>query len=164
MKTVSIAFALTLLAGIPALRAEGTKTGAAPKSEAVLVNPAEIKWGAAPPDLPQGGQIAVLHGDPSKKAPFTLRLKLPSGYKIAPHWHTKDEQLTILSGTLILHMGDSMDAPPHDLSVGAFHFLPGKMHHAAEARGETIVQLDGTGPFDIHYLNPADNPNKAAAK
>jgi len=50
------------------------------------------------------------------------------------------------------------------LQTGAYHFLPGKMHHAAETKGETILQLHGTGPFDIHYLDPADNPNKSASK
>jgi len=55
-----------------------------------------------------------------------------------------------------------LDAPAHSLEAGGFHFLPGKMHHAAEFKGETIVQIDGMGPFDIHYLNPADNPNKSA--
>ncbi len=37
------------------------------------------------------------------------------------------------------------------------------MHHAAEAKGETVIQINGTGPFDIHYLNPADDPRSAAA-
>jgi quercetin dioxygenase-like cupin family protein len=135
----------------------------AASSEPAFLNASELKWGAAPPDLPKGGQIVVLHGDPGKPGPFTLRFKMPDGYKIAPHWHTQDEQLTILSGTLLLHMGDSLDSPAHELQVGSYHFLPGKMHHAAESRGETIVQLHGTGPFDIHYLNPADNPNPATA-
>jgi hypothetical protein len=163
MKTLSTMVALALLV-ISLSYAEGSKTPAATKtSAATFVNAAEIKWGDAPPDLPKGAQIAVLHGDPSKKGPFTLRLKMPSGYKIAPHWHTQDEQLTILSGTFVLHMGDSMDAPAHPLGPGAFHFLPGKMHHAAEVKAETVLQLHGMGPFDIHYLNPADNPNKAAS-
>ena len=94
---------------------------------------------------------------------FAVRLKAPDGYKIPPHWHTKDEHLTILSGTFILHMGDTMDAPASNLSASGYHFLPGKMHHAAEAKGDVVLQLDGMGPFDIHYLNPADNPNKSAA-
>jgi len=153
MKPSSMMIALALLAATPAFAAD------AKKPEAMSMNSAEIKWGDAPPDLPKGAQMAVLHGDPGKKAVFTLRLKLPDGYKIPPHWHTKDEQLTILSGSFTLHMGDTMDAPATTLTAGGFHFLPGKAHHAAETKGETIVQLDGTGPFDIHYLNPADNPN-----
>ena len=129
----------------------------------MTVNPGDIKWGDAPPDLPKGAKIAVLHGDPAKADLFTVRLRMPGGYKIPPHWHTKDEQLTILSGTFILHMGDTMTSPSQTLEAGAYHFLPGKMHHAAEVKGETVVQLDGMGPFDIHYINPADNPNKSAS-
>ena len=159
MKTVATMIAFALLTGAP-----GAAAADAAKPEAMSVNPAEIKWADAPPDLPKGAQIAVLHGDPGKKAPYTLRLKLPAGYKIAPHWHTKDEQLTVVSGTFVLHMGDTMEAPATTLNAGGFHFLPGKMHHAAQATGETIVQVDGMGPFDIHYLNPADNPNPASAK
>jgi len=157
MRTLLTSMALVLLAVAVPLVA-----GAA-KQESVTVNAADLKWGDAPPDLPKGAQLAVLSGDPTKKGPFTLRLKMPAGYKIPPHWHTQDENLTILAGTLVLHMGDTMDAPAHDLAEGAFHFLPGKAHHAAEAKGETVVQLHGTGPFDIHYLNPADNPNPGKA-
>jgi len=153
MRTLLTSIALVLLAATLPLAA-----GAA-KPEAVTVNAADLKWGDAPPDLPKGAQVAALSGDPTKKGPFTLRLKMPAGYKIPPHWHTQDENLTILEGTLVMHMGDTMDAPAHELAVGAFHFLPGKAHHAAEAKGETVVQLHGMGPFDIHYLNPADNPN-----
>jgi len=167
MKTLATTIAVALLSTAPALAADtakaDTKKSDMPKGDAMTVNPAEIKWGPAPPDVPKGGEMAVLHGDPSKKAPFTLRLKMPAGYKIPPHWHSNDEQLTILSGTLILHMGDTMDAPANTLATGGFHFLPGKMHHAAETKVETVVQMDGMGPFDIHYLNPADNPNPAAA-
>ena len=158
MKPSSMMIALALLTAAPVLAADSKQP------EAMSMNAAEIKWGDAPPDLPKGAQIAVLHGDPSKKAEFTIRLKMPAGYKIPPHWHSKDEQLTILSGSFTLHMGDTMDAPGSTLTAGGFHFLPGKMHHAAETKGETILQLDGMGPFDIHYLNPADNPNPPAPK
>jgi Domain of unknown function (DUF4437) len=162
MKTLPVAVALVLSTAVPVLHAAETKKTAA-KPEAVFMNASEIKWGDAPPTLPKGAQLAVMTGDPSKKAPFTIRLKMPSGYKIPPHWHTQDEQLTILTGTFVLHMGDTMDAAGHELTAGGYHFLPGKMHHAAETKAETILQLHGTGPFDIHYLNPADDPSKAAA-
>jgi len=161
-KTLSTTIVLALFAVAPALAKEAKKEGG--KGEAMSVNAADIKWGPAPPDLPKGAELAVMHGDPTKKGVFSIRLKLPAGYKIAPHWHTNDEQLTILTGTFVLHMGDTMDAPASTLTAGGYHFLPGKMHHAAETKGETVVQVDGPGPFDIHYLNPADNPNPAAAK
>ena len=161
MKTKLKLAALALaIAGI-AMGADRARAG---KSEAIVINANEIKWSDAPPDLPRGARITVLFGDPSKKGPFSVRFKLPNGYKIPGHWHTQDEHLTVLSGLFVLHMGDNLDAPAHELQAGAYHFLPGKMHHAAETKGETILQLHGTGPFDIHYLDPADNPNKSASK
>jgi quercetin dioxygenase-like cupin family protein len=163
MKKLWLTVAVALLAIASARASEAKKTPTAGKPQAVSVNPDEIKWGEAPPDFPKGAQLAVLHGNPGKPGVFTLRFKMPDGYKIPPHWHTQDEQLTIVSGQFMLHMGDSMDTPAHELAPGAYHFLPGKMHHAAEAKGETIVQVDGKGPFDIHYLNPADNPKKKTA-
>jgi len=167
--TMKIGCALLLLAtsaqADDAAKKKVTKTKEAVTAKAaVTINAKDIKWGDAPPDLPKGAQLAVLFGDPSKSGPFTLRLKAPDGYKIAPHWHTQDEELTIVSGTLVLHMGDTMTSEAHALEAGAYHYLPGKMHHAAEAKGETVVQIQGTGPFDIHYLNPADNPNPKTAR
>lgn len=163
MRTWTMRIACGLLALAPAVHADektGKKAGA---KQAVTINASEVQWGPAPPDLPKGAQLAVLHGDPTKAGPFAMRLKAPDGYKVPPHWHTRDEELTIISGTLVLHMGDTMTAEPHNLDAGAYHFLPGKMHHAAEAKGETVVQITGMGPFDIHYLNPADNPNPKTA-
>src|SRR4029450_13730580 len=152
MKTPATLLALSLLYAAPAFaadaekKAEPAKKSDATKGEATSVNAAEVKFGPAPPDLPKGAELAGLHGAPGKPHPFTIRLKMPAGYKTPPHWHTKDEQLTILSGTFILHMGDTMDAPASNLTAGGYHFLPGKMHHAAETKGETILQLDGVGP------------------
>jgi hypothetical protein len=164
MKIVMAGLALVLFAFVPAARADDAKKkSGAMKPEAVFVNAAEIQWGDAPPVLPKGAQIAVLYGNPFKKGAYAMRLKMPDGYKIPPHWHALDEQLTILSGTFMLHMGDTMESPAHTLEAGGYHFLPAKMHHAAEVKGETILQINGIGPFDIHYLNPADDPTNAAA-
>lgn len=162
MKTVTATVAVALVLTAPALAGDTAKKAAA-KDEAIFVNPGEIQWGDAPPSLPRGAKMAVLHGDPGKKAPFTVRFKAADGYQIPPHWHSKDEQLTIIMGTFVLHMGDTMDAPAHELTAGSYHFLPAKMHHAAKVKGETIVQVDGMGPFDIHYLKPADDPTKSAS-
>ncbi|MNX93718.1 Cupin domain protein [compost metagenome] len=159
MNALIPATCLAFLVCVPTATAQ-----AAPKKPASqhfeTLNAADLKWGAAPPGLPRGAQMAVLHGDPTKDVQFALRLKLPDGYKIPPHWHTKDELLTILSGTFVLHMGDTMTAPAYTLNAGGFHYLPGRMHHAAVVRGETILQINGIGPFDIHYLNPGDDPRK----
>jgi quercetin dioxygenase-like cupin family protein len=161
MKALSIPLVVGWL-GIASSVHAADKTHTAGKPHAEFTNPGDMKWGPAPPDLPKGAEVAVLHGDPSKKGTYAIRIKMPDGYTIPPHWHSRDEQLTVVSGTLVLHLGDTMDAPAHALEPGGFHFLPAKAHHAAEAKGETVVQVNGPGPFDIHYLNPADNPRKTA--
>jgi quercetin dioxygenase-like cupin family protein len=163
MKTLAITIALAALVLARDAQAAEQKAKGGSKPHAASINPDQLQWGDAPPSLPKGAQVAVLHGDPRKKGPYAIRLKMPAGYKIPPHWHTQDENLTIVSGALQLHMGDTMDAPAETLNPGGFHFLPGKTHHAAEAAEETVVQIHGSGPFDIHYLNPADDPAKAAS-
>jgi len=134
------------------------------QKQVVSLNPSDLKWTAGLPVFPKGMEMTVLFGDPSKSGAFAARLKMPDGYKIAPHWHTQDEQLTVLKGTFVLHMGDAMTSDAHALETGGFHFLPAKMHHSAETKGEVIVQVQGMGPFDIHYLNPADNPSQKSAR
>jgi quercetin dioxygenase-like cupin family protein len=159
MKTMirigAVIVALSFAALAHDTQAKGTK------AKAVTLSAADLKWGPAPAAFPPGAQVAILHGDPFKKGIFSLRLKMPDGYKIAAHWHTQDEQLTILSGTFNLAMGDD-DKDVHALDVGSYHFLPGKMHHSAVAKGDVIIELHGMGPFDIHYVNPADDPSKGA--
>lgn len=148
--------ALAALIALPLAAAPKAK-----KPEAVMIAAQDVKYGPVPPVFPAGAQLGVLHGDPGKRGPFALRFKMPDGYRIAPHWHTKDEELTVLSGTFLLSMGDKFDeASAHALAAGAYHFLPGKMHHAAAAKGETVLEIHGMGPFDIHYLDPADDPSK----
>jgi quercetin dioxygenase-like cupin family protein len=128
----------------------------------VFINPTDITWGAAPPSLPQGAKIAVLHGDPGKSGPFVMRLRVPPGYKIPPHWHSQDESLTIVAGTVYFGSGDKIQASKaHTLTAGAFHFLPAKDHHYLVAKSEAVVQVDGNGPFDIIYSSSDDDPQKA---
>jgi quercetin dioxygenase-like cupin family protein len=130
----------------------------------VYMNANEVKWGDVPPNLPKGAKIAVLSGDPGKAGPFVGRLMMPAGYKIAPHYHSTDEELTIISGTFYLAEGDKLDEKnAHAMKAGGFHHLPAKTHHFAFAKGPTVVQINAMGPFDIVYLNPDDDPSKKAA-
>lgn len=138
---------------------------AADMGGAVYTNPSDIKWGDAPPVMPKGAKMAVLHGDPGKDGPFVARLMVPANYKIAPHWHSKDEQLTVVQGTLYLGEGDKIDSHhAHPVKVGGFHFLPAKTHHYAYSKSPTVVQINGMGPFDLTYINDADDPSKAPMK
>ncbi|MGE5717616.1 MAG: cupin domain-containing protein [Acidobacteriota bacterium] len=153
---LSLILVVSAVLAAPAL-AQGTADGH------TFINVNDTKWGDAPPTLPKGAKLAVLEGDPGKPAAFTMRLMMPANYNIAPHWHTQDENLTVVSGALYLGMGDKTDkAKARALNSGGFHFLPGKAHHYAFTEADTVVQIHGTGPFDINYLDPADDPLKTS--
>lgn len=127
----------------------------------VVVTPDKIQWGPAPAVFPAGAQFAVLAGDPSKPGPFTVRIKAPDGYRIMPHWHPIAENVTVLSGEFHVGMGDKFDEssmqilPAHSLAV-----VPPHHNHYAMTKGETELQVSGTGPFKLIYVNPADDPSK----
>jgi quercetin dioxygenase-like cupin family protein len=142
------------------------KAGHAGDTDHVVVRPDAIKWGPAPPSLPPGSQIAVLVGDPGKPGvPYVIRAKLPDGYKVPPHWHPTDENVTVLKGTLLVGKGAKLDpATMEELPAGSFMRMPKTMRHFAMAKGETIIQIHGIGPFDINYVNPADDPRKKEDK
>ena len=123
-----------------------------------------ITWGPAPAVLPPGARLAVLQGDPGQSAPYTLRLELPDGYRVAPHFHPTDEQLTVISGTFLLGMGDSFDAARATvLPAGGFATAPANMHHYALTRGKTVVQIHGMGPFVLTYVDPKNDPRTTTA-
>jgi quercetin dioxygenase-like cupin family protein len=126
-----------------------------------LVTPSEITWGAPPPVFEKEASFAVISGDPGKPGLFVVRLKLPAGYKIAPHWHPTDEQVTVLSGTLALGMGEKFDkGRMTDLPAGGYALLPADMRHFAMATTAATIQVQGEGPFVLTYVNPANDPSK----
>lgn len=128
----------------------------------VLMRTGDIQWGTMPPGLSSGAQMGVLLGDPAQAGSnFVVRLKMPDGYRVMPHRHGISESITVLKGTLLVGHGDTFDPSlMEELTVGSFWHMPQGMHHYVRAQGETIIQIHGVGPFDITYLNPADDPRK----
>lgn len=132
-------------------------------SKPVLLTPSDLSWAPAPPEtgIPAAVQMTVLTGDPSKTGLFAIRLKIPSGGRVAAHWHPTDEHVTVLQGTFAAGMGDKFDAAAlHDFPTGSYVVMPKRMHHFATAKGEAIIQVDAMGPFVLNYVNPADDPRK----
>lgn len=143
---------------------EDTATANAPAavlSPPVIVPAAAVKWMDAPPFLQKGAKLAVISGDPGKPEPFTIRLQMPDGYKIAPHTHPTDEHVTVLSGVFRAAMGTTWDDKAlGDFAPGSYANMATGMAHYAAAKGATVVQVHGVGPFVLTYVNPADDPSK----
>jgi hypothetical protein len=123
--------------------------------------PDQVKFGPAPPFLPPGAQLAVLEGDPmASTGDFTIRLRMPDGYKVAPHTHPNRENVTVLTGILKVGMGDQFDeAKMMSFTAGSFAYLDPSMHHYAMASGPTVIQIHGQSPVKFNYVNPADDPS-----
>jgi mannose-6-phosphate isomerase-like protein (cupin superfamily) len=150
-----------LLAGIAAALAAVGAAQAAEPHHHTIVAADEVKWRAGPPSLPAGAQAAVLLGSPAEAGPFVIRLRFPDGFVVPPHRHSKDEFLTVISGRFAVSAGERLDkdsAKP--LPAASFVHLPAGMAHFAWADGETVVQINGIGPFDVTYVDPRDDPRR----
>ena len=127
----------------------GAAQTAGPGPTIVLAD--QAKYTAAPAPYPDAATMAVLSGDPSKAgSQYTVRLKLPDGVKIAPHTHGDMENVTVISGTLMVGVGTSFDAAKMlALTPGSYVSIPAGTPHFAMAKGETVVQVNGVGPASM---------------
>ena len=119
-----------------------------------------LKW-SAPAVYAPGAQVAVVRGDPSKEGMYVVRLKVPSGFKIAPHTHPNDENVTVLSGSFNIGTGEKADQAKGTLvKAGGYSYVAKGMAHYAWFTEDTVLQLHGMGPQGVTYVNPADDPRK----
>jgi quercetin dioxygenase-like cupin family protein len=122
------------------------------------VSATDLKW-APVPSLPKGAQIAVIEGPMNQAVPFTVRLKFPANWAVPAHTHPAVERVTVLSGAFHMGMGDKLDrAATHPVRPGDMMIMQPGTPHFGWTEAETVVQLHGTGPWDITYVNAADDP------
>jgi quercetin dioxygenase-like cupin family protein len=127
----------------------------------LIYQPGDVEWRDGPGSLEPGAQFSVLEGDPSEPGVFTLRLRMPDGFVIAPHWHPGVERVTVLSGTFRLGHGEVVDRQATQrLPAGSYFSLPPGMRHYAIMEGETVIQLSSIGPWELNYVNRADDPRR----
>jgi hypothetical protein len=132
----------------------------AQKPSFISAKASEIKWTDAPSVGP-GAKIAVIEGDLKSAAPFTFRLLVPAGLKLGVHTHPTFERVTIISGSLHFAIGDKFDtAKAEEYMPGDAFIVPPGMPMYGFTKKDTVVQIHGTGPWGIHFLNPADAPKK----
>jgi len=136
----------------------GAMLAATACTSAQPVLPATFKWA----DTPRPGfQIGVLEGDPTKAAPFTLRVKFPPNFQEPPHYHSYTQHVTVISGTYYSGRGDKFDMEKGNaLPAGSFMVMPVDTRHYAWTKEETVIQIHGVGPAGTTYVNPADDPRR----
>jgi len=136
---------------------------AAPASAAeyTAVMQKDIKWQDAP-SIGPGAKTAVIDGDPKSSGPFVMRLLVPPNTTIKVHTHPANENVTILSGTFYFAAGDKLDPKAAKaFSPGSyFSIAQGKPMFAYTKDKEAVVQIHGTGPWGITYLESKDSPAK----
>ena len=122
-----------------------------------------VKWGPAPASLPKGTQISVLSGNPDQPGPFVLRLKIAANTIIAPHTHNTAENVTVLSGQIVHETGNILvRSKGETMDVGGFVYLPANMAHSLWTNAQSAeIQVTGTGPFGLNYINKQDDPRNA---
>jgi hypothetical protein len=125
----------------------------ADSARALQLAPKSLHW---KPWL-QGTDMAVLEGDPRQAGPFTLRIKARAGTKIAPHWHVADVNITVISGTFALGLGNAFDkAALRQMPAGSFLSVPKKIPHFAFFKSDCTIQVHGEGPFEVNAVGPGD--------
>ena len=113
----------------------------------------QLKWGPCPAFIPQGCEIAVLHGDPAK-ANADVFFKVPADFTIPPHWHTSAERMVLVSGELqVTYDGQE----PTTLKPGTYAYGPAKLPHSAYCLKGTacVLFIAFEAPVDAV---PTDNP------
>src|SRR5262245_7078156 len=127
------------------------------KPEPMALTPSEVKW-ESQGGLALGGiEQAKLVGDPTKPGPYTIRLKFPAGYKLAPHTHPDYREVTILSGTWYMGYGEKFDEGAlKALPAGRFYTEHANLPHFVAVREPVLIQVSGTGPSGRVFVDVAN--------
>jgi quercetin dioxygenase-like cupin family protein len=121
----------------------------------MALTPSEVKWETQGGLALAGMEQAKLVGDPTKPGPYTIRLKFPAGYKLAPHMHPDSREVTILSGTWYTGYGEKFDEGAlKALPAGSFYTEPANLPHFVEVREPVLIQVSGTGPSGRMFVDP----------
>jgi quercetin dioxygenase-like cupin family protein len=124
-------------------------------ADAIQIRADDVVWSPGPPTLPEGTRMMVLEGDPRKEGLFTIRLQIPAGTRLQPHRHPREERATILSGEVRVGFGDAFDeADMTAFGPGSYYVNPPKSHHYVWIVEDSVMQLTGMGPWELHYLKP----------
>lgn len=118
----------------------------------------DIEWQPGP--FP-GSKVATLAGDPKTGMHHTYLL-LPKGARVPPHWHSAEEWVTVVEGTVLFGQGENVDEKTARLfGPGSFLRIPARTPHYAWTKEQTILSQTRTGAVDFHWVHPEDDPARA---
>lgn len=119
------------------------------KNKSIQYNEKDLKWMAGMP----GTLLSILEGDPKSDSLYTLRIKIPADFMVKPHWHTSNERVTVLSGSVYVGFGDSLDKNKSvKFSRGGYYVNPPFLHHYVWTDEPAEIQITGIGPWVVNYV------------
>jgi len=71
------------------------------------VLPEDIDWKPLAA-FPLAVRLAAIVGTPSEAGPYTIKVRVPHGVKLAPHRHPEDRVYTVISGVFYIGPGESV--------------------------------------------------------
>jgi quercetin dioxygenase-like cupin family protein len=148
---VVLALSVASCAAAPSTASCTTANAVEPSPTAVLVLPVEgTPWTSGPESAVK---VAHLYGEPEKAWLFVQRMQMPAGAKTPPHWHTHDELITVLSGSIFIGAGDVLDeSAAKEITAGGLVVIPARSHHFGGSKGGAVLQVQGVGPFEMNWL------------
>lgn len=114
------------------------------------MNDKDIQWGPCPEFLPDGCEIAILHGDPAKRN-VDIFFKVPANSIIPNHAHTSAERMILVSGEMqVTYEGEE----PQQLEVGSYAYGPAKKPHTARCgnEGPCVLFIAFEEPLDAYAV------------
>ena len=129
------------------LLATAGATLAAMQSAPIMFTPDSLHSVAATGPA-KGSWNAVMIGNPNSSGTAIIRVKMPNSYTNQPHYHSHPEYITVMQGTLLFGMGDTVNkANARVLPVGSFIMDPAGAHRWSVAKGSALEQVGGEGPL-----------------
>ncbi len=159
---MALAMSFALAAAVCAEGSGEGKTRGASKAVAsrLIVMPASgLKWTDLDPTGAPGVKIADLWGDHTKGA-YGAFFRLPAGFAVPLHTHTRDIKVVIVSGTYIQAPEGK---PEFRLGPGSYFMQPGGSYRhttSCDKAADCVFFAESNGRFDLNVVGAAKAPAK----
>jgi quercetin dioxygenase-like cupin family protein len=138
-----IALIFFLFMAAPGLLAQ--ETGDMEQAIVKVHNDKDIEWGPCPDFMPERCNVAVLHGDPTKKN-SDIFFRIPENAMVPNHTHTSAERMVLVSGEMqVTYEGEDTQT----LREGSYAYGPAQKAHTARCvQGPCVLFIAFEEPVD----------------